>query len=109
MHEKVGLNKYLGDIISQDIKKNIQYIYIFKTVAIVNKISTCLYKRPYGGHTFRAATIMRKSLLLGSMLNNSESWINITKSDFNNLEKPATLLQETSLQTIDILVMFSCA
>ena len=31
---------------------------------------------------------MRESLLLGSMLNNAESWININKSDLEKLEIP---------------------
>ena len=64
-----------------------------KAVGIVKKISTCLYERPYGSNTFRAAKILREGLLLGSMLNNSESWINLTKSDLDNLEKPETMVQ----------------
>ena len=31
---------------------------------------------------------MRESMLFRSMLNNAESWINITKTDLNNLESP---------------------
>ena len=52
-----------------------------KVVGITKQISICLYKCPYGKHTFRAAKYLREGLLLGLMLNNSESWINITKSD----------------------------
>ena len=37
---------------------------------------------------FNAASLMRKSLLIGSMLNNSESWINIIKQDLTKLEMP---------------------
>lgn len=40
---------------------------------------------------------MRESMLLGSMLNNAESWININKTDLNNLEKPDTILQKLIL------------
>ena len=96
--KQVELKKYLGDIISQDMK-NIQNIKekTNKAVGIVNKISTALYERPYGRHTFKAAKIMREGLLLGSLLNNSESWINITKSDLDNLEKPDTMLQRNIL------------
>ena len=40
---------------------------------------------------------MRDGLLLGSLLNNCESWINITKSDLDNLEKPDTMVQRNIL------------
>ena len=40
---------------------------------------------------------MRESMLLGSMLNNTESWININKTDLNNLEKRDTILQKIIL------------
>ena len=56
-----------------------------------------MYERPYGKHTFRAAMIMREGLMLGSMLNNSESWINITKSDLEVFEKPDTMVQRNIL------------
>ena len=36
-------------------------------------------------------------MLLGSMLNNAESWININKTDLNNLEKPDTIFQKLIL------------
>ena len=52
-----------------------------------------------GRHTFRAASIMRQSLLLGSLLNNSESWINITKKDLDDLEKPDTMVHRGILCT----------
>ena len=50
-------------------------------------------ERPYGKHYFKAAKIMRESMLIGSMLNNSESWINLTKLDIETLEKPDTITQ----------------
>ena len=42
---------------------------------------------------------MRKSLLLGSLLNNSESWINIPKKDLDDLEKPDTMVHRGILCT----------
>ena len=45
----------------------------------INKIVTSLKERPYGKHHFKAAILMRQGMLVGSMLTNSESWINITK------------------------------
>ena len=61
-------------------------------VQIVNKIKRSLVERPYGKHTFSAAIIMRESMLIGSMLNNSENWINLTKKNVENLEKPDVIL-----------------
>ena len=43
---------------------------------------------PYGKYSFKAAALMRESLLIGSMLNNAESWININKTDLDKLEIP---------------------
>ena len=40
---------------------------------------------------------MREGLFLGGLLTNSESWINITNKDIENLEKPETILQRKSL------------
>ena len=70
-----------------------------RAVGIVNKILTSLLERPYGRFTFRAAKIMRESMLVGSLLNNSESWINLNKTDIKNLEKPDTILQKEILKT----------
>ena len=42
---------------------------------------------------------MRESMLIGSMLNNSESWINISKKGLENLEKPDTMLKRNILST----------
>ena len=35
---------------------------------------------------FKAAKIIREIVLIGSVLNHSESWINITKQDLEKLE-----------------------
>ena len=59
----------------------------------VNKIVTTLNERSYGKHYFKAAMLMRGAVLVGGMLTNAESWINITKKDYENLEKPDVLLQ----------------
>ena len=92
--------KYLGDIISSDLKnkKNITD-KTNKGVGNVNKILTSLNERPYGRHTYKAAKLMREGMLLGSMLTNWESWINITESDLKDLEKPDTVLQRKLLSS----------
>ena len=38
-------------------------------------------------------------MLIGSLLNNSESWINLNKTDMKDLEKPDTILQKEILKT----------
>ena len=80
--------KYFGEIFSADTKnnKNIKD-KTDRAVGIVNKISTSLVERPFGRHHFKAAQIVRESMLLGSLLNNSETWINVKKQDLEQLEK----------------------
>ena len=43
---------------------------------------------------------MREGLLLGGLLTNAESWINISKRDIEQLEKPDTILQKKALSTV---------
>ena len=85
--------KYLGDIISSDgkNKKNIKD-RTNKATGNVNKIVTTLNERYYGKNTFKAYKLMREGILLGSLLTNSESWINVTNQDISELEKPDTHL-----------------
>ena len=47
-----------------------------------------LRERHYGRHYFKAFRLMREGLLLGGLLNNVESWININQKDLEALEKP---------------------
>ena len=92
--------KYIGDIFSADTKneKNIKD-KTDRAVGIVNKISTSLVERPFGRHHFKAAQIMRESMLLRSLLNNSETWISVKKKDLERLEKPDTMIQRNILGT----------
>ena len=96
----VPQKKYLGSIISNSMgnKCNITE-KTNRAVGIVNKIETTLNERPYGKYSFKAAALMREGLLLASMLNNSESWIDVTKQDIENLEKPDKMLMKTILGT----------
>ena len=107
--KNVHKKKYLGDLITDDMN-NYENINekTNEAVGIVNKISTTLIERPYGKHNFKAARLMRESMLLGSMLNNAESWININKTDLNNLEKPDTILQKLILSEKEAQVKYSC-
>ena len=63
----------------------------------MNQIVSSIYERPYGKHTYKAAMIMREAMLIGSMLTNSESWINLTQQDLDKLLKPDTILQRKLL------------
>ena len=46
-----------------------------------------LSERPYGKYYFRAYQIMREGIMIGGLLNNAESWINITQKNIEDLEK----------------------
>ena len=96
--KKVNEHKYLGDIISSNGKhdKNIKE-RINKAIGNVNKIVSTLNERPYGRHFFKAFKLMREGLLLGGILTNSKSWINVTKKNMDDIEKPDTILQRKVL------------
>ena len=66
--------KYLGDLISRDGKneKNIK-ARVRKCTGIVEKIMTMLEGIPFGKYHFEIAIILRNSLLISSLLCNSEA------------------------------------
>ena len=96
--KNVKEKKYLGDLISSDgsNSKNIKE-RTDKSNGIINNIVSALHERPYGRHEFKAYKIMREGLLLGGMLTNTDSWINISKKDIEKLEKPDTILMRKIL------------
>ena len=79
--------KYLGDVISTD-GKNIKNVKarVAKGKGIVSRILSILEGIPFGGYYFQVATILRNSLLISSMLCNSESWYNVSKAELELLE-----------------------
>ena len=79
--------KYLGDVISKDGRnlKNIQ-ARINKGKGIVKKILDILEGIPFGKMYFQVAVLLRNSLLVSSLLCNSEAWFNLTDSELNLLE-----------------------
>ena len=85
--EEVEEEKYLGDIISKDGKniKNFK-VRVNKGTGIVNKIMTMLDGIPFGQFYFEVELVLRNSLLVSSMLCNSEAWYNITNTELNLLE-----------------------
>ena len=46
---------------------------------------------------FETYILLRDGFLLGGLLTNCESWINMTEKDIANLEKPDTVLQRKML------------
>ena len=96
----VQQKKYLGSIISNSIGNKCKISdRTNRAVGFVNKIETTLNERPYGKYSYKAAALMREGLLLSSMSNNSESWIDITKQDIEKLEKPDKMLMKNILGT----------
>ena len=79
--------KYLGDVISTDGRnlKNIK-ARIAKGKGIANTIITMLDDIPFGKHYFEVGIILRDSLLVSSVLFNSEAWYNLTESELDLLE-----------------------
>ena len=80
-------DRYLGDIISVD-GRNIKNIRarVNKGTGIVHRIMTMLNGIPFGKQYFQVGMILRNSLLVSSMLFNTEAWYNITISELELLE-----------------------
>ena len=80
-------DKYLGDIVSKDGRniKNIQ-ARVKKGKGIVKKICNILEDVPFGKLFFEVAKILRNTLLVSTVLCNSEAWVNLSKSDLDQLE-----------------------
>ena len=79
---------YLGDVISADgshtknvlNRKN-------KGLGIINQITQILDSVFFGKFHFEVALVLRSSLLLSSLLLNSEAWVNLSDKDIRSLEQ----------------------
>ena len=73
--------KYLGDIVSKD-GRNIKNIKarVNKGKGIVKRIMNILEGIPFGKLYFEVAMVLRNTLLVSSLLCNSEAWFNLSKS-----------------------------
>ena len=98
MEEKIE-EKYLGDIISND-GRNIKNIKarVSKGKGINSKILTMLEGIPFGNFYFEVAIILRNSLLVSSLLCNSEAWYNVTKAELELLESVDVMLLRSILR-----------
>ena len=85
--EETDSEKYLGDIISKD-GKNMRNVKarVNKGTGIVNNIMTKLEGIPFGKYYFQVAIMLRNSLLVSSVLCNSEAWYNVTGAEYTYLE-----------------------
>ena len=79
--------KYLGDYISFD-GTNTKTVNDRKSKGqgAVNKILSILEKTCFGPFFFECAVILRNSLLINSVLTNSEAWYGLTKINVETLE-----------------------
>ena len=84
---------YLGDIISADGThlKNIQHRKN-KGLGTINQIMQILDSVYFGKYYFEVAIVLRSSLLLSSLLLNSEAWVNLTDKDIRSLEQTDEIL-----------------
>ena len=85
--EEMSEEKYLGDVISADGKnlKNIKS-RVNKGKGISRKIINILEGIPFGRLYFQVAILLRNSLLVSSLLCNSEAWFGLTKKELDLLE-----------------------
>ena len=76
--ETVEKEKYLGDIISNDVKntKNIA-ARTNRGTGVVNQIVSILEDICFGKHYFVVAMVLRNALLISSLLTNAEAWYNL--------------------------------
>lgn len=92
-------DRYLGDIISDDgSNKYNTESRRNRGVGIINQIKLMLKEGCFGKYYFEAAMLMRESLLLSSLLTNSEAWFNISKDDIKQLEQVDEILLRSILE-----------
>ena len=96
----VGEDKYLGDYITSDGKHD-------KTVAArcasatgqMSAIMTILKEVSLGQFYFPMAVLLRSTLMMSSMLLNSESWVNLKQQNILDLELTDHILLRRILET----------
>ena len=85
---KVSQDKYLGDIISSDGKNNTN---IDAKAAVgmgaISNIMNIMREISLGDHYFSIGILLRQTIFLSVILSNSETWVNLTKDNIEDLEK----------------------
>ena len=84
---------YLGDVTSSDGKHttNVQ-ARKNKGLGVITQITQILDTVIFGKYYFEVAMVLRSSLLLSSLLLNSEAWVNLSDSDIRALERTDEIL-----------------
>ena len=92
--------RYLGDLITSD-GKNTKNILARKSkgIGIVDKICNHLNNVFFGPYHIQTALMFRESMLLNSILVNSESWYNLSDTDIKNIETVDNILHRRLLET----------
>ena len=87
----MGVNEeqlYLGDIISADRRQDKNVLSRKnKSQGIINQIMEILKSVFFGKYYFEVALVLRSSLLLSSILLNSEAWVNLSDKNIRDSEK----------------------
>ena len=91
--ENVSEDLYLGDIISSDGKnrKNVDK-RISKGLGLITQIMNLLEVVSFGQYFVEIALLLRESMFLNGILNNSEAWYGLTNSKISDLEDLDRLL-----------------
>ena len=85
--------KYLGDILTSDCKINSNIEErVNKGMGIVNQIVSLLKEISFGEHYFEMAVTFRQSMLINSILCNSEVLYGLNKTHIESLEAVDTYL-----------------
>ena len=80
--------KYLGDILSSDGKNDLNIRdKVGKGLGAVTQIIQMLADLVLGPYYYEAAIILRSALLLSTILSNSETWVNLSMKNVEDLEK----------------------
>jgi hypothetical protein len=84
---------YLGDVISSN-GKHLKNVLNRKSkgLGVINQIMQILNSTFFGKFYFEVALVLRESLLLSSLLLNSEAWVNLTDLDIRKLEQTDEIL-----------------
>ena len=91
---------YLGDVVSADGRQDKNILNRKnKSIGIINQIMDILNSTFFGKYHFEVALVLRSSLLLSSILLNSEAWINISQQNIRQLEQMDEMLLSRILES----------
>ena len=83
-----GEQMYLGDVVSADGKHDKNVLNRRnKSIGTINQIMEILNSTYFGKYHFEVAMVLRSSLLLSSILLNSEAWVNLSNNNIRSLEQ----------------------